>query len=570
MKNQEIVNIFEHIVDALEFKGENTFRINAYRKAARVISELATDIETLSKEGKLKEIPGIGEGMQEKIDEYLATGKMKKLSEATKGIPEGIFELRKIPGLGPKTLSLAYRELKVKNITDLKKAIENGSLAKLPMMGKKKVENITRGLALMAKLEGRMLLGTALPLVDKIIVELKKNKSMKHISPAGSLRRMCETIGDIDILATPHIFMCGAEIIKHFTTLPMVKEILGAGDTKASVVIKEGHQVDLRVVEESSYGAALQYFTGSKEHNVKLRTFAKEKGFKINEYGVFKGNRRIAGKTEEEVYKAIGVPIMPPEMREDRGEIEAALKGKLPKLIEQKDLRGDLHCHTFYSDGANSIEELAQTAEKLGYEYILISDHSEFAHYAHGLSVQRLKQEWKEIDEFNKKSKGILILKGTEVDILSDGKVDFPDEILEKLDIVVASIHSGFKNKVTERIMTVMENPHVDIIAHPTGRLISNRTGYEELDLEKIFAKAKETNTFMEINSFPDRLDLNDINCRRAKDLGVKFSLGTDTHYVDMMHYARLGIAVARRAWLTKDDVINTLPWEMLRKKLKG
>ena len=582
MKNQEISDLFTQIADGLEFKGENTFRVNAYRKAARVISELPADIETVAKEDKLQEIPGIGEGIANKVKEYLATGKMKKLAEATRGIPEGIMELRKIPGLGPKTLKLAYDELKVTNLAELRKAIKDGSLASLPMMGEKKVENIARGIALKTKLEGRMLLGIALPLVENIINQLKKHKAVRHISPAGSLRRMCETVGDIDILATGND---PDGIIKYFTQLPLIKEVLGAGGTKASVITTDGHQVDLRVVEESSYGAALQYFTGSKAHNIKLRTIAKDKGLKINEYGVFtlsgtngfRGECKIAGKTEEEVYKALGLPIIPPEIREDKGEIEAARADKLPDLLEYNDLKGDFHCHTLYSDGHNKIRELADFARDIGYEYILITDHSKSAHYAGGLSTQQLLKQVQEIAEVNKRVlvvskanlKGIRVLCGTEVDILGDGSIDFPDEILAELDIVVASIHSGFKHNVTERIIKAMSNPYVDIIAHPTGRLISTRAGYEGLDLEMVFKKAAETGTVLEINAFPDRLDLNDHNARRAKEFGVKFSIGTDTHRLEMLDFARLGIAVARRAWLTKKDIINARPWEVIRQKRK-
>ncbi|MBI4834378.1 MAG: DNA polymerase/3'-5' exonuclease PolX [Planctomycetes bacterium] len=568
MKNREIADIFLQIADALEFKGENTFRVNAYRKAARTLSEMPKDIEAIAREGKLEEISGIGTGLHKKIEEYLATGKIKKLEEANEGIPDGIFDLRRIPGLGPKTLSLAFRKLKVKNVDDLKKVIENGSLAKLPMMGEKKVENISRGLALVTKIQGRILLGRALPLVDGIIAELKKDlRSIKQISPAGSLRRMCETIGDIDILATGEK---PGKIIRRFTELPIVREILGAGETKASVILKSGHQADLRVVPEESYGAALQYFTGSKAHNIKLRSLAKDKGLKINEYGVFKGEKLIAGKTEEEVYKAVNMLLMPPEIREDRGEIEAALEGKLPKLIGYADLKGDLHCHSLYSDGRSKIEEVVMAARAIGYEYILITDHSQAASYAHGLSPARLKEESKEIDGLQKRFKEIRILKGAEVDILSDGKLDFPDSILKEMDLVVASVYSGFKNNVTGRIIKAMENPHVDIIAHPTGRLISTREGYVNLDMDKIFEAAARTGTFLEINSFPDRLDLNDLNCKRAKEFGVKFSIGTDSHHSDMLGFARLGISVARRGWVGKEDVINTYTWEEIKKKRKS
>lgn len=560
-KNQEIADIFNRIADALEFKGENPFRVNAYRKASRVIAELPTDIETIQREGKLRQIPGIGEGIAKKIEEYLTTGQIKKLAEVMQDIPAELFELLKLQGVGPKTLALVYYKLKVKNLDDLKRVIEDGSLAKLPMMGEKKVENLSRSLALMMQFKGRILLGVALPLVEKVINELKKNKDITQATPAGSLRRMCETVGDIDILVSgqnPH------EIIKYFTQLPFIKEVVAAGKTKVSVITTQGFQIDLRVIEESSYGAALQYFTGSKAHNIKLRTLAKAKGLKINEYGVFRGNQKIAGATEEEVYKILGLPWIPPELREDRGEIEAAIKNKLPKLVEYNDLKGNLHIHSNYTDGKASIETIAKQAQKLGYEYILITDHSQAVRYANGLTAERLLTQLEEISNLNKKLKGIKILTGIEVDILANGKLDLPDEILERVDLVVAAIHTGFKQRVTERIISAMENPNVDIIAHPTGRLISTREGYENLDLDKIFAKASQTETILEINAFPDRLDLNDINSRRAKEFGVKFVIGTDSHHLEMLNFNRFGIAVARRAWLTKKDILNTYSWEEL------
>jgi DNA polymerase (family 10) len=567
MKNKEIADIFNKIADALEIKGEgDTFRINAYHKAARVISDLPNSIESVHAEGKLQDIPGIGEGIAKKIDEYLKTGKMKKLEEVTRNLPAGLLDLLAIQGLGPKTISLAYKKLGVKNLADLQKVIKDGSLAELPTMGDKKVENISRGIALMVHNQGRILLGLAWPIVDEIVKELKAKKDIRQIAPAGSLRRMQETIGDIDILTSGDN---PKNIIDHFIHLSQVKEILAAGDTKASVILNNGLQADLRVVEEKSFGAALQYFTGSKDHNVRLRGLAKDQGLKINEYGVYKGERWIAGKTEEDVYKTLGLPLIPPELRTDRGEIDAALANKLPKLVDYNDLKGDIHMHSHYSDGASSIEDLARQAKSLGYEYIAITDHSKHASYAGGLSLERLAKQAEEIKEVNNRVKDITVLAGTEVDILADGGIDWPNEVLKKLDIVLASVHSGFKQNVTARILKAMEHPYVDVINHPTGRLISTREGYEALDLDAIFKQAAKTRTAMEINAFPDRLDLNDINVKRAKELGARFTIGTDTHRLEMMHFAYLGIAVARRGWLTKDRILNTASLPDFRKLLK-
>jgi len=558
-KNTEIAEIFEKIADALEFKGDSTFRIGAYRKAARIIKELPEEIEDIWKKGELENIPGIGKGMAEKIDEYLKTGKMKKYEETMKGIPEGIIELLDIPNLGPRTLNLAYNKLNVKNLSDLERVIEDGSLAKLFRMGEKKVENIKRGIELYKMGKSRIPIGVAIPIVESIVESLRKY--VKKISPAGSVRRMKETVGDIDILVTGEN---GKEIIEKFVSLPDVKEILAKGETKGSVIMKKNNlQVDLRVLPEDCYGAALQYFTGSKAHNIKLRGLAKEKGLKISEYGVFKGNKKIAGKTEEEVYNSLGLVWIPPEMREDRGEIELSLEGKLPEVIEEKDIKGDLHIHSKYSDGVNTIEEIANFAKQMGYKYVGIADHSKTSKIANGLDEDELKKRNDEIDELNQKIKGIKILKGIEVDILGDGSLDYDDKILEELDFVIAAIHQGFKKNVTERIKKAIENPYVDIIAHPTGRLLSGREGYD-VDIDEVIEYASKYNVVLEINAYPDRLDLNDVNIMKAKSKNVKFSIGTDAHNIGMLKYIKFGIGMARRGFLTPSSVINTYPLEKI------
>ncbi|MBA7511270.1 DNA polymerase/3'-5' exonuclease PolX [subsurface metagenome] len=561
MKNKELAKIFSRIADALELKGANVFRIVAYRKAARVLEDMIEDIEVLNKQGRLAELPGIGKAIAEKINEYLSTGKMKKYKEVTKGIPNTLLDMLDIQNLGPKTLALANKMLAVKNQKDLKKVIKNGSLAKLPQMGEKKVENIKKGLELYERAHERLSIAVAQKVAKEIIDYIKKNARIKDISSAGSLRRWKETIGDIDILTTGKN---GSEIIKIFTKFPKTEQILAAGETKGSIIVKGGIQIDLRIVEPKSYGAALQYFTGSKAHNIKLRNIAKSKGLKLSEYGVFKRKKMVAGKTEEEVYRILGLTYVPPELREDHGEIEAALKKKLPKLIKMKNIKGDLHMHSVYSDSTATIKQLADFARKLGYEYILITDHSQSVKYAHGLEPKRLYKQWKEIDNINKQFKKLRVLKGVEADILKSGELDYPDKILKQCDLVVAAIHQGFTKNVTERICAAMDNPYVDIIAHPTGRLISQQEGYV-IDIHKVMEKAAQTRTWLELNAYPDRLDLNDVNLKVAKEMGIKISIGTDAHSAEGLLWMKFGVATARRGWLEPKNVVNTYSLKKLQ-----
>ena len=562
MKSKEIAHRFDQIADVLEFLGENQFKVGAYRKVARTLSDLTEDIVVISREGRLREIPGVGEGIAQHIIEYLDTGKISKYEEELKRVPPELIQLMNIPGMGPKTLALANKTLKVRNLADLKRVIEDGSLAGLPGLGEKKVENIRKGIARFEAVKERIPLGLALPLVETIMAGLKKGFKITMISPAGSLRRMRETVGDIDILVGSSQ---GKKMVEVFTHLPMVKEILAAGETKGSIISDEGFQVDLRVVPEKAFGAALQYFTGSQAHNVKLRGIAQKTGFKVNEYGVFRGEKLVAGKTEEEVYESLGLQYMPPEMREDRGEIELAREGKIPRLVEVSDIRGDLHVHSRHSDGTGEIEDIAKKAKEKGYQWIAICDHSKSAKYARGLPESEVLKVIEEIEELNGKLKGIRVLVGVEVDILTDGSLDFPDRLLKKLDLVVGAIHQGFKKDVTRRMIRAMENPYLKIIAHPTGRLISSREGYE-VDIDAVMAKAAETGTALEINAHYDRLDLDDLNVMKAKKKGVKLAIGTDAHSVGMLEYMRLGVAVARRGWLGPEDIINTWSAE----KIKG
>jgi len=565
MKNKELADLFAKMADILEFKDENPFKISAYRKASRVLGDLTQDIQEIAESGALKKVPGIGEGMAQKIEEYLKTGKISKYEEVKKGVSDELIAMMEIPGMGPKTLAMIHQERNISNLSGLEKAIENGSLIGLPGMGEKKAENIKRGIELLKASRGRMNLGVAFPLAKRIVETLREKTGSKKIEWAGSLRRMRENIGDIDILATgPN----HEKIIHAFTHLPEVKEVLASGETKASVIVEGGVQIDIRVVEEDSYGAALQYFTGSKGHNIHLRGIAKAKGIKINEYGVFKGEKKIGGKEEQDVYKALGMDWIEPELREDRGEIEAAQKKQLPKLVEEPEIRGDLHTHSKASDGTASIEEIANAAQKRGYQYVAICDHSKSLKIARGLDESRLLKQIEEIDRINEKLKDFQILKGTEVDILTDGKLDPSDKVLEKLDFVVAAIHSGFKQekeKMTKRIVRALENPFVHCLAHPSGRLLGARAPYE-VDIDEVMEAANRNGKALEINATLERLDLDDIHSRKAKEMGIKLAIGTDSHHLDQLWMISLGVGVARRGWLETPDLLNTLSLKEISK----
>ena len=557
MKNKELAALFHRLGDALDIKGEQTFKVLAYRKAARILEDLTDDVETLVRDKKLETLEGIGHGIAQKIEEFVATGRMAKYEEAVAGLPPGLLDLLDIPGLGAKTVSLAYKELRVGGLNDLKRAIADGSLAGLRGMGDKKAENIRKGIELFEQGHARISIYEASIISEAVIAYLKKAPGIGRIDAAGSLRRMKETVGDIDILAEGKN---GAVLIDYFVRIPGLKRILAQGGTKGSILVAVGsmeRQVDLRIVGRSEYGAALQYFTGSKEHSVKLRGLAKDAGLKISEYGVFRGAKRIAGSDEEGVYGALGLPWIPPELREDRGEIECARQGRLPCLVEAADLRGDLHCHTRASDGHMLLEDVAELARARGYAYLAVCDHSRSAAYAGGLTIERLKEQGKEIDALNRRWKGFRILKGSEVDILGDGRLDFPDAVLQKLDFVVASIHSGFRKNVTARMLKALANPFVDTIGHPSGRLLSGREGYD-VDLEKVIEAAAAQGKALELNSHFDRLDLSDLYLRKAKEAGVLISIGTDTHAADGPAMIRFGLGIARRGWLEKADILNT------------
>ena len=566
MKNQEIANAFRQIAEILEIKGENVFRIRAYERAAQNIESIPEDIEVFVKEGRLTIIPGIGKDLEEKIKEMVSTGRLKFLEDLKKEIPAGLLDMLDIPGVGPKTAKLLYEKLGIRDVVMLERMAHAGRIKELPGIKEKTEENILRGIELFKRGRDRMDIKTAVDVADSIISQLKRVKGVTKINPAGSLRRMKDTVRDIDILISSRE---PKKAMDTFIKLPEVKDVLAKGPTKSSMVTEDGIRVDARVIESVSYGAALLYFTGSKAHNIKLRKLAIKNGLKLNEYGLFKEEKKVAGKTEKEIYKVLGLSYIAPELREDRGEVETASEGKLPDLVELDDIKGDLHVHSNWSDGGSSIEKIVVRAKKLGYEYIAITDHSQGLKIAGGLDRNALKEKRKEIERLRKRYKGIDILYGAEVDIDSDGNLDYPDDILKEMDIVIGAIHAGFKQpkeKLTRRIIKACQNKFVRIIAHPTGKLCGAREEYE-IDFEEIFKVAREEDTVLEVNSFPQRLDLNDIHCRMAKDFGVKLVINTDAHIAEQLELMKFGVAVARRGWLGKTDVLNTLPCARLKRK---
>jgi len=583
MKNQELAKIFYEIADYLEMD-RVAFKPYAYQRAAIALETLEEDVQDIYKRvglKALKEIPGVGKSIALKIEEYLKTGKIKYYEEFKRKIPVNLAEIIAVEGMGPKRTKILYEKLGIRTLKDLEKAAKTHKIAKLFGFGEKTEKNILEGIEFLKRSKGRFLLGEILPMVKEIYQKLKNLKEVEKIDLVGSLRRKKETIGDVDflVISTPHQKNGDgpAKIMDYFTSLPGVIKIWGKGTTKSSVRIKEGFDMDIRVLPKRSYGAALQYFTGSKEHNIVLRKIAIDKGLKLSEYGLFRGPKMIAGDKEEGIYKSLGLKLMEPELRENQGEIEAAIRdfqGKpngLPKIIGYQDIKGDLHCHSDWDGGANSIEEMIMAAKKTGYQYLGISDHTKFLRIEHGLDEKKLAKQRKEIDKLNQKLKGFKILQGCEANILADGSIDIKDEALAKLDYVIAGVHSSFKmekSKMTERIIRAMKNPNVDIISHPTGRILKRRDEYQ-IDFDKILRVAKETGTILEINSYPERLDLNDQNIRRAKEAGVKMIINTDSHQRDQLRFIEFGISQARRGWAEKEDIINTQPLEKLLKFFK-
>jgi DNA polymerase (family 10) len=570
LKNIEIAKVFNDIANILKIKDENRFKIRAYERVAATIENLPMEVETLYKTDQLDDIPGVGDAIAKKIGELIETGKLEYYENLKKEIPSGVLELISVSEIGPRKAKLFYEELGIDNIEKLEKAAREHRLQNLAGMGRKAEENILRGLELYKSREKRNLLGVALPIAEGIVDQLKSLKEVDKIDIAGSLRRRKDTIGDIDILATSNK---PKKIMEKFVHLPDVKEILAEGLTKSAILTQQDIHVDLRVVEPDSFGAALQYFTGSKAHNVRLREMAVKQGLKVNEYGVFqtKDDKKVAGEEEQEIYEKLGLQYIVPELREDRGEFAVAQRNQLPKLVTLDDIKGDLHIHTNFSDGLNTIENIVEAARNHAYEYIAITDHSQSLYVAGGLNEKRLLEQIKMIDKINKKLDDLVVLKGIEVDIKADGTLDFPDEILQKLDIVIAAIHTGLKQEkgqIMQRLTKAMQNPYVNIIAHPTGRIIGYREPYA-VDMQEIIRVAAKTNTAMEINASPERMDLNDIYAKTANEKGILLSIGTDTHQLSSLDNMVYGVSIARRGWLEKNNLLNTFSLKKLKLLLK-
>ena len=559
MNNAEVARIFDEIADLLEIKGEDPFRINSYRRVARTVSDLAADINDLAARGELASLAGVGKSSAEKIQQLLQTGRLSRHEELLAEVPQTLLQLLRIPSVGPKKVALFWKQCGIQSLDDLKAAIAAGKLDGLKGIGAKTIEQIQHGIEFLEGGEGRTRLGDAWAVVPLICDALQAVKGVERVEPAGSFRRGRETIGDVDLLC---IAKDGMAVIRKFVALPGVTTVLGAGGTKASVLI-EAHpgltvQVDLRVVPAESFGAAWQYFTGSKEHNIRLRERAQKRGWSLNEYGLTEGPRVVASRTEEEIYTALGLPWIPPELREDRGELE--LKEPPDDLVKQSDICGDLHMHTVASDGRNTIEEMAAAARGLGYQYICITEHSPSSVIANGLQPDRLRKHIQDVRAAAKHVKGITVWAGTEVDIHAEGQLDYPDNLLAELDFVIASIHSGMGRDLeanTRRTLAAMKSRHVHCIGHPTGRLIKEREAMP-LDIDAVVKEAARTGTALEINAHYYRLDLKDQHARLARDHGATIAICTDAHATDQLALMRFGVLTARRGWLRKADVLNT------------
>jgi DNA polymerase (family 10) len=566
--NADIAAAFNEIADILEIEGANPFRIRAYRNAARVVGGLPTEVGALIARGEdLSELPGIGKDLAQKIADLAATGTTALLGKLRRETPPAVTELLHLPGLGPRRVKLLHDELDIETMTQLHRALKDGRIARLPGFGERLIQRILQAVEAKATTAPRMKLAVAAQYAEPLQAYLEGLSGVDRVAIAGSYRRARETVGDLDFVVTAKR---PAAVVEGFTKYPEVARIVAHGPTRGTVTLRSGLQIDIRVVAPESYGAALVYFTGGKAHNIAIRRLGQERGLKMNEYGVFRGGRRIAGETEDSVYRAVGLPLIPPELREDRGEIDAARRGELPELVSLADMRGDLHVHTTATDGRNSLREMALAAKKRGYEYIAVTEHSRRVTIAHGLDSARLTRQIAEIDRLNREKLGITILKGVEVDILEDGSLDLPDSILAKLDLVIGAVHSKFdlsRDRQTSRIQRGLEHPHMTLLAHPTGRLIGEREPYD-VDMTAILRTAKERGRFVELNAHPDRLDLLDTHCRAAKEIGVLVSINTDAHSVDDYANMRFGIGQGRRGWLQRSDVLNTRPLSQLKRLL--
>ncbi len=567
--NSEIAEIFEQVADLLDIQGANPFRIRAYRQAARTIRRLPERAEDWVKQNKdLTQLSGIGKDLAGKIKEIVKTNGLKQLEELKQEVPEGLRAIMQMEGLGPKRTKTLYQNLNIETLNDLRKAIEKDKIQELEGFGEKSQQNIKEALEKRKSGgEKRTLLHIAEEVVEPLLEYIKKANALKEAIVAGSYRRKKETVGDIDILA---LTKNKKNVMDHFVSYEDIIKVVNKGETKSTVKLKTGMQVDLRAIAPESKGAALLYFTGSRDHNIKLRELALEKNLKVNEYGVFKGKKQVAGKSEKEIYDYLGLQFMPPEIREQRGEIEAAKNNNLPNLITKKDIKGDLQMHTTGSDGSNSIKEMALAAKKLGYEYIAITDHTAYIGITQGFEADEVQQQLDEIDQLNKELKDFTILKSLEVDIKKDGSLDMPDKVLKKLNLVVCSIHSHFRLSIkeqTQRVLKAMDNPYFSIWSHPSARIIQQRKPID-INFEKVFKKAKDRNIFIEINAQPSRLDLNALQAKNAKEMGLKMVISTDAHSTEELKYMQYGINQARRGWLEPKDVINTYSLKNLQKLL--
>ena len=559
MKNLEIARVFHDMADLLELKGENIFKIRAYRRAAQVIEHLPKEMAVMLEQGEdFQQISGVGEAIAKKSSELIKTGKLEAYESLKAEFPEGITRLLEIPGIGPKTAHLLSLELKITSAEQLEEAIKEGKVAHLFRMGDKTAQNLLHKIQAMRRKDQRIPIGQALPIIEDILNSLSNLRGVKNMTSAGSLRRFRETVGDIDIMGTADN---PEKVINEFVALPVVKEVLAKGLTKASVILSPGLQADLRIVEHDSFGSLLQYFTGSREHNIALRTKCQKKGLKLSEYGITNVAHDKLEKfaTEEAFYRRLGMQYIPPEIREDQGEIELSEKNAIPRLVDLRDIKGDFHAHSDWSDGNNTIEEMALAAKNEGYKYMAITDHSKGLGIAHGLTEERLKEQVREIHLLNQKLKGFRILSGMEVDIRADGSIDMPDHMLAELDCVVGAVHSSFnqsEERVTRRILRAIENPHIDIIAHPTSRLIGEREP-TAVDMEAVFKAAVKYKKALEINAMASRLDLKDIHIHRARELGVMLAIGTDSHIAGQLKLMRFGIGMARRGWCESKHILN-------------
>ncbi|MEM5814429.1 MAG: DNA polymerase/3'-5' exonuclease PolX [Candidatus Aenigmatarchaeota archaeon] len=569
MRNKEIADIFYEMADLLDAQGVQ-WKPAAYRKAARSVESLPEPVEDVYARGGVKAlrgIAGVGEGIAAKIEEYLKTGKIREFERIRSKVPAAVTALMGIEGMGPKRAILLHKKLKINSIADLKKAVEQHKISRLQGFGPKSEQNIAENIRMFERGHERMLLGEALPLARSIIGRLKKLKEVKQIQYAGSIRRGKETIGDIDILATSSK---PGKVMDTFVSLPEVSRVLAKGPTKSTVILKNNRQADVRVLHDREFGAALQYFTGSKDHNIALRKIAIAKSYKLSEYGLL--SRRtgafVAGRTEEEIYRKLGLRYIEPELRENSGEIEAAKAGKLPQLVKLSDIKGDLQMHTKWSDGSNTIEEMAQAARALGYGYICITDHSKSEHIAHGMDEQRLEKYIEAVRLAAKKFRDIKILVGAEVDILADGSLDYPDDILKRLNLVIAAVHTGFKQPaaaMTRRVLKALENKNVDIFGHPTGRIINVRNPIN-LNIGEVIKVAAARGVVLEVDALPERLDLKDTDVREAVEHGCKIAIDTDAHDKNQLRYMEYGVLTARRGWAEAKDVVNTYPYGKLKK----